>query len=181
MINFGLLASVVFTTDRLQLSNARVYIERLPQNREQLIETAVALLTPQVTETLPHNFQGVDDIQSANVWLEQMLATSELVLVELPASGEIIGFIFLAKMDEQNAHSTVHLGYLLGEKYWRKGYANEALEGLLQWSRSYLFDTLFIAGVDNHNHSSVKLLDNHGFSKRSVQPVIDVTFFQLSI
>jgi len=74
-----------------------------------------------------------------------------------------MGFVFIST---ENTSGT-HIGYLLGESYWGKGYATEILKGLIGFLESEDKITNLIAGVAKDNVASIKLLHKLGFIKSS--------------
>jgi len=52
--------------------------------------------------------------------------------IELKEEGRVIGGFGVTKVDRW--HGTADLGYWLGEKYWRKGYATEATEKIIDFA-----------------------------------------------
>lgn len=137
-------------TDALALSERAELIGRIP-----------AILTPRVVENLPPSFHGICSAESAEIWLDRVLSESRLLLVKSTEQG-LIGFLFVHVENENEAH----IGYLLAEACWGKGFASELLEGFIreasagkQWSK-------IIGGVDPSNIASINLLKKLGFSER---------------
>jgi RimJ/RimL family protein N-acetyltransferase len=75
----------------------------------------------------------------------------------------VIGTCTLFHFDAPNRRAEI--GYALGREHWGKGYMQEALGALLDFS----FDTLNMhrleADVDPHNLASVKTLERLGFQR----------------
>ena len=59
-----------------------------------------------------------------------------------------------------------HIGYLLGERYWGKGYAKELLSALIKWSSQEGSITKLVAGVEGGNIASSSLLRKLGFMEQ---------------
>ena len=139
-----------------------------PSAAPALLHRIVDILSPVVVESLPPYFHGINSPTEAQVWLDKMLSESRLFAVY--HNDEIIGFLFVASEDGQNAH----IGYLLGENYWGQGFAGEFLQGFIeQASKARLWHKL-IGGVDIHNRASAILLLKRGFVKQpgSAGPVV---------
>jgi RimJ/RimL family protein N-acetyltransferase len=71
-----------------------------------------------------------------------------------------MGFLFVHEQSE----GIVHIGYLLGEAYWRQGYASELLSGFIDWAKQYTPYRCLVAGLDEDNQASKRLLVKLGFS-----------------
>lgn len=88
----------------------------------------------------------------------------QLTIIE-KETNVLIGDIGLHFIDAENKQ--VEIGCTLNKEYQGKGYATEALEGIID----YLFMTLnkhrIMASVDPRNHKSLKLLERIGFRKEA--------------
>lgn len=122
----------------------------------------IELLTPNVVVNLPPHFSSVSSISSAQTWLETMQQESHLFAIYSLNTKQIMGFLFASKQ----SNTTAHIGYLLGEAYWHKGFASELLDGFVKrCSKDAVWDTL-VAGVASHNIASSKVLLKTGFIKQ---------------
>jgi len=148
----------IHQASRLQISE----IITSKQEPEFLV-SVIEVLTPKVVENLPPYFQNINSIQSAQEWLEQIIFDGSLFTVNLVGETNPIGFVFIST---ENTSGT-HIGYLLGESYWGKGYATEILKGLIGFLESEDKITNLIAGVATDNVASIKLLHKLGFIKSS--------------
>jgi hypothetical protein len=73
------------------------------------------------------------------------MATERLLfVVECMETNTLIGFVFVYVEHDTDAH----IGYLLGESHWRKGYATELLHGLIDFVINDNKWGKLIAGVD---------------------------------
>ena len=88
------------------------------------------------------------------------IQTSGLYAIILKSTERCIGNIQINVLSEQD----VTIGYALNRAYWQQGYMSESLQGLLE----YLFQKLHVwdvaASVYSDNFSSLKLLNNCGFT-----------------
>lgn len=82
------------------------------------------------------------------------------------SSGQIIGSCGFA-----HPHQTleVELGYLLGRKFWNRGFATEAANACLNYGFEKLGFREIIAMTDLENISSQKVLKKTGFVRRGVE------------
>jgi RimJ/RimL family protein N-acetyltransferase len=149
-----------YQTPRLQI--AEVYNSN--QNSEFLV-SVLDILTPSVVGSLPPYFQNVNSISSAREWLKQIVSDGRLFVVKLVGESKAIGFVFLST---ENSGDT-HIGYLLAESYWGKGYATEILKGLIDFIKSEDQVTRLIAGVATDNVASIKLLQKLDFIHSSTE------------
>ena len=98
-------------------------------------------------------------------------------MVKHTGTNATIGFVFVFVENDTDAH----VGYLLGESYWSKGYATELLKGLIDFIIHENKIKRFIAGVDTNNTVSSKLLHKLGFVKSaSENDETDFYEYQLS-
>ncbi|CAM4207711.1 MULTISPECIES: GNAT family N-acetyltransferase [Pseudoalteromonas] len=130
-------------------------------DRERLIEQIPHILSSNVVENLPPYFHGINSTKQAENWFQRMRSESRLLQVKL-GQHETIGFLFVYVENESDAH----IGYLLAEEHWGKGYASELLQGFIHAViNAELWSTL-IAGVEQSNHASIQLLKKLGFSQQ---------------
>jgi len=123
------------------------------------LESVLEILTPRVVASLPPYFQSVNSISSAQEWLQQVVADGRLFVVRRIGESKAIGFVFLSAENDGDTH----IGYLLAESCWGKGYATEILKGLIEFIESEGQVTRLIAGVATDNVASIKLLQKLGF------------------
>ncbi len=123
------------------------------------------LLTAKVVEKLPPHFSNIISISDADDWLKKMVAESRLLVVKSREANTIIGFVFIFVEHDTDAH----IGYLLGESYWKKGYATELLSGLIEFIIKDNKWCRLIAGVDTSNKVSSRLLLKLGFIERQAE------------
>ncbi len=87
------------------------------------------------------------------------MASSSYLAVELKSENKLIGSIYL----ETRGFETMELGYVFNRRYWKKGFACEALKELLEevFSR-YRIHRIF-ARCNPENEGSWHLLEKLGF------------------
>jgi ribosomal-protein-alanine N-acetyltransferase len=90
-----------------------------------------------------------------------MVSKSRLFMVKYTGTNTTVGFVFVFVGNDSDAH----IGYLLGELYWGKGYATELLKGLIDFFKHENKIKRLIAGVATDNIVSSKLLHKLGFVK----------------
>ncbi|WP_286258190.1 GNAT family N-acetyltransferase [Pseudoalteromonas apostichopi] len=129
--------------------------------RTTLVNALPAILTPAVVANLPSYFQGVDSIAAAEKWLANMLNECRLLMLQSQHQ-EVIGllFVYTEKHD-------AHIGYLLAEQYWGQGLALELLQGFINLACTHSYWRKLIAGVDELNTPSIKLLKKLAFEEQA--------------
>lgn len=129
--------------------------------RTTLVNALPAILTPAVVANLPSYFQGVDSIAAAEKWLANMLNECRLLMLQSQHQ-EVIGllFVYTEKHD-------AHIGYLLAEQYWGQGLAFELLQGFINLACTHSYWRKLIAGVDELNRPSIKLLKKLAFEEQA--------------
>ncbi|GLX79902.1 ferrichrome ABC transporter substrate-binding protein [Thalassotalea insulae] len=162
---------LLFSTSRLSVFEL---LSDTPQDDlSNLLALVPELLTPKVVENLPPYFHGINSAADAKEWLERMMSESRLFVVKQKDADAIIGFVFAYVEND----SAAHIGYLLGEAYWRQGLASELLKAfVVQVAQTESWDKL-IAGVERSNQASSALLEKLGFVEQSMSEE-QVKFYQ---
>ncbi|WP_333913507.1 GNAT family N-acetyltransferase [Vibrio coralliirubri] len=152
--------AISFETQRLKVEE--VAGELTVPERSALLERIPGILTPSVVENLPPYFHGIVSGELAEIWLDRMLSESRLLQVKYN-DNQLIGFLFAYVEDESDAH----LGYLLAEECWGKGFASELLQSFItEVAKTESWSTL-IGGVDRSNIASAHLLKKLGFLEQA--------------
>ena len=161
-----------FTTKRLNVIEINSNTAKLEQTA--LVNALPAILTPAVVANLPGYFQGIDSIAAAEKWLANMLNECRLLMLQSQQQ-EVVGLLFI-----YTENHDAHIGYLLAEEYWGQGLAFELLQGFInlvgassQWHK-------LIAGVDESNTPSIKLLKKLAFEEQASKEN-GMLFFQLDL
>ena len=82
-------------------------------------------------------------------------------------SGELVGVISLTPGRDVNRYSA-EVGYFVGEQYWNRGYATEALMLVVNFAQHrHGFKRLF-AMVFDFNLASMRVLEKAGFKKEGI-------------
>lgn len=148
-----------FNTPRLNV----IEIDSNAAKSEQtaLVNALPAILTPAVVANLPGYFQGIDSIAAAEKWLANMLNECFLLMVQSQHQ-EIVGLLFI-----YTENHDAHIGYLLAEQYWGQGLAFELLQGFINLAGTQSQWHKLIAGVDESNTPSIKLLKKLAFEEQA--------------
>jgi [ribosomal protein S5]-alanine N-acetyltransferase len=119
----------------------------------------------EVTRYLP--YYSWRSLADGRTWYDRtysFTATGEalqFVIAELEMD-RVVGSILLFRYDGKS--ESAELGYVMGQEYWKRGYTQEALSGLLSYAfRKYKLRSIK-AVVDNENVASSSLLLKLGFT-----------------
>ncbi len=149
------------------------------------IQTERLVLRPILKEDAPAALEVFSDARTMEYWSNEpitTLAEAELLIqkdiewaaldstrawaITLAGTDRYMGKITLFQISQQNRRGEI--GYLLGRKYWGKGYMTEAMASVL----SYAFDGLKLhrveADTDPDNLPSLALLDRFGFTREGL-------------
>lgn len=156
------LKNMLFSTDRLNIVPLHEHY-RKPCSENDFLLKVVTILSPSVVASLPPYFQGIEGVGQAQDWLDKMQDESCCYVVFDTGSNNVIGFLFLYEADD----ATAHIGYLLAETSWGKGFASELLIALVkQLNKNKLLKAL-VGGVDASNGASVQVLRKAGFHEHA--------------
>jgi [ribosomal protein S5]-alanine N-acetyltransferase len=77
--------------------------------------------------------------------------------------------------------AAVELGYVVFTAHWRRGYAEEALTGLMRWALQCHGVTLFVVSISPDNDPLTKLAGKLGFRRigQHVDPVDGIEYVYL--
>lgn len=165
-----------FETTRLKVEGWGSRVER-----DALVSELENILTPAVLEHLPEPLQLVDSRRNLQQWIEARAAESKVLTVRM-RNGKLIGLLILAFSPKTEHPTTVHLGYLLSEVAWGKGYGTELVSGLVSWFGSANKAVQLLGGVGKQNKGSARVLINNGFEvlEDHVDPETDIYGLRIS-
>lgn len=127
------------------------------------IATTTSILSKEVTATLPEGWQNLSTEPEVTEWLQERINESCFLTIKQEET-QLIGFLLLYP-DQREEKTTLHLGYLLGKRFWGKGYATELINGLVSWCSSNGKISAISGGVSSDNEASGKVLEKNGFIK----------------
>ena len=119
-----------------------------------------------VKDTFPHPYTYEDAVW----WVNANKQTDQpITCFAIDVNGEVIGAIGII-LGSDIQRLTAEIGYWLGENYWRKGIATEALKQTVD----YVFKTFpeivrIWAGVFEHNKPSMRVLEKAGFEFEGIR------------
>ena len=149
-----------------------------PTRRRMLEEALIQVLTPDVLAPLPPPLQLAATPDAMSCWINDRAAESEVSVIRDGATQDIIGLLILVSLTDPVP--SVHLGYLLAQSTWGKGYATEVLSGLVAQASSLAPITL-IGGVACDNPASARVLIKAGFTRDADQSTSDTDMFALRL
>jgi len=159
----------------LYLSTQRLNLIELSSEAfvdDALIAAIPSILTEAVVASLPPYFHGVNNAAEAKSWLSKMRLESRLFLIK-DKDDVCLGFVFVSNTDKAEKH----IGYLLGQEYWGKGFASELLLAFIKHAEKIESWQSLVGGVDKGNLTSAKLLLKLGFIPRESEHE-NVDFFE---
>lgn len=99
--------------------------------------------------------------------MEASIAGEDLVcMVELLATGEVIGSCDLFNVDEQCGRAEI--GFTLNRQHWGKGYMSEAARAVIDHSFNTVGLRRLEADIDPRNLGSARLLERLGFVREGL-------------
>ena len=98
-------------------------------------------------------------------WTADRNAEAEVLAVRDLKHSALLGLLVLADVSEDDDSSTLHLGYMLAEEAWGKGYATELLSGLIEHLQSCGSVSRIQSGVVIDNKASARVLEKVRFTK----------------
>lgn len=167
-----------FNTERLLIKSVESQISD-EESKQLCTLNVLELLTPAVTSSLPSEWQNITTYEEASNWLQGRIEDCSFLTIKLKSNNEIIGFVFLYDDEAKQKQLDLHIGYLLSEAHWAKGYASEVIKGLVTWAYLDKHIHSLIGGVDINNLGSIKVMKKNGFCLSTLKgPSADVIFLQ---
>lgn len=146
-----------FTTSRLSITSWRTIVQG-PKQRAALEQDLALILTPNVLAPLPEPLRLPRGAGQIADWVRAREAESDVYSVTHLGTGVLLGLLILAHDGPQN----VHLGYMLADAAWGRGYATEVVWGLLEATPKGQ-GIVYVAGVGVANPASSSVLLKTGF------------------
>ena len=128
-------------------------------------QVASILGDPSVMEFSDH---GTLTSEQQTDWLNNALVVSaDNILsgpfaIALKATGNAVGYIKLSNDPGRNENDDLEIGFRLARHAWGKGYAAEAVEGILKKADEFPSYARVVAIVDPNNKRSVRVLEKLG-------------------
>lgn len=152
-----------FSTERLDVTNWADALAQ-PTRRAGIERDLTAILTGPVLRHLPEPLALNQAPDAVSSWVSNRAAESDVFLIEERNTGDFIGLLLLAPGEVAVSGDDQHLGYLLAESAWGKGYATELVQGLVD-ALSAFETARLMGGVGTDNPASAHVLRKCGFAR----------------
>jgi len=124
---------------------------------------AVLADNPNVCHYLMNRFPSPYTLEDATQWVARFGRESEQYIFAIEWQGQLVGGIGLEPMAD--VHSlTADVGYWVGESYWGKGIATQALRLMVRHAFDSLHFLRLQAMVFAENKNSARVLEKNGFA-----------------
>lgn len=113
-------------------------------------------------------FQSLQPVEEMIRMLRQLEIEGKALrcVIILQATGEIIGTCGFNYIDHENQRAEI--AYDLGTRFWKRGYATEAVQALMNWGIESFKLHRMEAKVDPRNEASISLLEKLGFQEEGL-------------
>lgn len=101
----------------------------------------------------------VDEVYQSAIDTMEDSEDGYYLVIDDNEDGKSIGSCCAFPNEDRN---NIDIGYCINKKYWRKGYASEAVKKLIEWAREHDIKTV-TAEVAKENEASCELLIKLGF------------------
>ncbi len=116
-----------------------------------------------VRDQFPHPYTDRD----AKIFIRTKIEEDPPMALAIDHKGQLAGVIGLARQHDVYRYSA-EVGYWLGEEFWGKGLATEALKMMTEYGFEILPLERLYAGVFANNHASIRVLEKAGYHLESV-------------
>ncbi len=111
-----------------------------------------------VRDRFPHPYTVDDAIQ----WITYTSSQKPLQNFAITYNGQIAGSIGVLLRDDVYK-KTIEIGYFIGEPFWGKGIATQAVALLIEYIQKQFDVVRIYAEVFEHNKASMRVLEKSGF------------------
>lgn len=153
-----------FLTERLEVEHWRILLD-CSAGRQVLIWELSAILTPKVLEGFPEPLHLIKDADAVSLWIEDRAAECEVLTIRSQRDKGLVGLLITAPFPEADKTVTIHLGYLIGEAHWGKGFASELVKGFIDLHRRLGTRGQLRGGVVPTNVASIRVMEKAGFER----------------
>jgi len=115
-------------------------------------------------DRFPHPY-SLDD---AKWYVNYAQSTKDEIIKAIIYESELSGVIGVIPKDDVYSH-VGEIGYWLGEKYWRKGVATQAVRLMIEFCQEELALSRIEAGIFGNNYGSMRVLEKCGFQKEAIK------------
>jgi [ribosomal protein S5]-alanine N-acetyltransferase len=122
---------------------------------------------PRVAENLRDRFPSPYTPADAEAWLAIVTQGDPLLDFALVVDEEAIGGIGLA-LGSDIERVSAEVGYWIGEAFWGRGVATDALRAFVPWAMGSFALTRLYATTFAHHHASRRVLEKAGFTLEAI-------------
>lgn len=116
----------------------------------------------QIWRNLRDRFPHPYTPQDAREWIDHTLAEDPPLNLAIAVKAEAVGGIGIIPGNDIHRRSA-EIGYWLGEEFWGRGIATEAVKAASQWAFEHYDLCRLWAGVFEHNTTSARVLAKAGY------------------
>lgn len=117
-----------------------------------------------VRNYFPHPYTEAD----GQAWLEKVVGAVPLVNMAIEVDGQVAGGIGLILNSDVYVKSA-EVGYWVGEEFWGRGVATEALRQMTEYAFYYFDLVRLYAEVFENNKASMRVLEKNGYYLEGVR------------
>jgi len=122
---------------------------------------------PRVAENLRDRFPSPYTPADAESWLSIVTQGEPLLDFAIVVGEEPVGGIGLA-LGSDIERVSAEVGYWVGEAFWGRGIATDALRAFIPWAMGSFALTRLYATTFAHHHASRRVLEKAGFSLEAI-------------
>ena len=120
-----------------------------------------------VSENLRDVFPFPYTLLDAEYFIKNIASSTTNLILAIEIDGEAVGSIGILPQTDVYQKSA-ELGYWLGEKYWRKGIASEAVATIVAYAFNIYDINRIYASVFERNTASMRVLEKCGFAREAI-------------
>ncbi|MFZ4058254.1 MAG: GNAT family N-acetyltransferase [Ferruginibacter sp.] len=106
--------------------------------------------------------------EDAQRWLDKIVGAEPVINFAIDVDGEAVGGIGIILNSDVYVMSA-EIGYWIGEAWWGKGIATEAIRQMVEYTFYYFDIVRLYAEVFDHNKPSMRVLEKNGFYLEGVR------------
>lgn len=114
-------------------------------------------------DLLPHPYLETDAVEFINLTLREDPPQNFAITYQGELCG-VIGIILQADVYKKSAE----IGYWIGEPYWGRGIATEAIKKITSYGFEALDLVRIYAGIFSYNKASMRVLEKNGFQPEGI-------------
>lgn len=120
-----------------------------------------------ISRNLRDGFPFPYTFEHARKFIDKAISDSPSTIFAIEENGVHVGNIGLHPGSDIYFR-TAELGYFIGEAYWGRGIASEAVRQITEWGFENLDLIRIYAGIFDYNHASMRVLEKNGFKKEGI-------------